>query len=114
MEQLLSRSIVEPRFNAWLLAVFGFVALALAAVGIFGVISYSVSQRTHEIGIRRALGAERHNVLTLVVGHGLKLTLIGIGMGIAGGMALTRFLSSLLYGASGPQIRLPSSQCHCF
>ena len=98
MEQLLSRSIVGPRFYAWLLAVFGFVALTLAAVGIFGVISYSVSQRMHEIGIRMALGAERHNVLTLVVGHGLKLTLIGVAMGIAGAMGLTRLLSSLLYG----------------
>jgi len=97
MEQLLSRSILQPRFYAWLLVIFGVVALTLAAIGIFGVISYSVSQRIHEIGIRIALGAERHHVLMLVMGYGLKLTLAGIVLGVGGALALTRLLSSLLF-----------------
>ncbi len=98
MEQLLSRSILQPRFYAWLFGAFGLVALALAAVGILGVISYSVSQRTHEIGIRMALGAEKRDVLRMVIREGLKLALIGVAIGIAGALALTRFLASLLYG----------------
>jgi putative ABC transport system permease protein len=97
MEQLLSQSIVAPRFYAWLLAVFGLAALILSAIGIFGVMSYSVSQRTREIGIRMAMGAERSDVLRMVIGHGLKLTLAGVAFGIAGALLLTRFLSSLLY-----------------
>jgi predicted permease len=98
MEQLFSRSILQPKFYAWLLVAFGIVALTLAAIGIFGVISYSVSQRVHEIGIRMALGAERRHVLMLVMGHGFRLTLAGVAIGVAGAMALTRFLSSLLFG----------------
>jgi predicted permease len=98
MEQLLSRSIVQPRFYTLLLAVFGFVALSLAGIGIFGVISYSVSQRTHEIGLRMALGAEGRDVMRLIIAHGLKLTLSGVALGVGGALALTRFLSSLLYG----------------
>jgi putative ABC transport system permease protein len=98
MEQLLSRSILQPRFYTWLLGAFGFVALALATVGILGVISYSVTQRTHEIGIRMALGAERRDVLKMVVGQGLRLALIGVAIGIAGALALTRFLASMLDG----------------
>jgi putative ABC transport system permease protein len=98
MEQLLFRSIVQPRFYTWLLAIFGFVALALSAMGIFGVISYSVSRQTHELGVRMALGAARQDVMRLVLGQGLKLTLAGVVLGVGGALALTRLLSNLLYG----------------
>src|SRR5262249_20317531 len=78
MEQVLSDSVAQPRFNMLLIAIFAGVALILASVGIYGVISYSVSQRTHEIGIRLALGAQSTDILRMVVGQGLKLALIGI------------------------------------
>jgi putative ABC transport system permease protein len=100
MEQVLSDSVTDWRFRTILLALFGGVAVFIAAIGVYGVISYSVAQRTHEIGIRIALGGRREDVLKLVVGQGFKLTLIGVGVGIAGALALTRFLSSLLYGVT--------------
>ncbi len=77
---------------------FSALALLLAAVGIYGVLSQRISQRTQEIGIRVALGARRDDVLKMIIGEGLRLTLIGIAIGIAGSLALARFLSSLLYG----------------
>ena len=98
IQEVLTDSIARQRFNMLLLGNFAAVAPLLAAVGIYGVISYSVGQRSHEIGIRMALGARREEVLKLVVGQGLKLTLIGVAIGIAGALALTRLLSSLLYG----------------
>ena len=97
MEQLVERSVSAPRFNATLLGCFAALALILATVGIYGAVSYSVTQRTHEIGIRMALGAERDDVLSLIVRQGMVLTLIGVGIGVLGALALTRFLSSLLY-----------------
>ena len=100
MEQLLSRSVATRRFTMLLLAVFAFVALVLAGVGIYGVIAYSVSQRTREIGIRMALGARPQDVLGIVVGEGLKLAVVGVAIGLAGSLALTRLMSSLLYGVS--------------
>ncbi|MEK6410064.1 MAG: ABC transporter permease, partial [Acidobacteriota bacterium] len=97
MEQLLSDSVARRRFNMLLLGIFGGVALVLAAVGIYGVMSYSVTQRTHEIGIRMALGARQSDVLKLVVGQGMALALVGVGIGLAAAFALTRVLTSLLF-----------------
>jgi putative ABC transport system permease protein len=98
MEQVLADSVSQPRTFTLLMGVFAALALALASVGIYGVVSYSVSQRTHEVGVRLALGAERVDVLRLVVGQGMALTGIGLGIGLGGALALTRFLSSFLYG----------------
>lgn len=98
MRQFVSDSMSSQRFPMLLLGVFAGLALLLASVGIYGVISYSVTQGVHEIGIRMALGAERRQVLKLIVGKGLRLTLIGIGCGVGGALVLTRFIASLLYG----------------
>ena len=100
MEQILSASISQQRFSMLLLGIFAGVALLLAAVGIYGVMSYAVAQRTHEIGIRMALGASRNDVVRLVVGHGLVLTAAGIILGLLCAFFLTQLMSSLLYGVS--------------
>lgn len=98
MESIVAESLSRRRFQALLLGIFGAVALTLAAVGLYGVVSYSISQRTAEIGIRMALGAEPRDVLKLVVGEGLVLALVGIGLGLAGSLALARVLEKYLYG----------------
>jgi putative ABC transport system permease protein len=100
MEDVLSESLARQRFSTILLGVFGAVALVLAAVGIYGLMSYSVAQRTHEIGIRMALGARPRDVLKLAVGQGLKLVLVGVAVGALVALALTRVMASLLYGVS--------------
>jgi putative ABC transport system permease protein len=100
MTDVMATSLAAQRFNMTLMGIFAAVALALAAVGIYGVISYSVTQRTHEIGIRMALGAETRDVLRIVLGQGLLLAGAGVGIGIAAAFALTRVMSSLLFGVS--------------
>jgi putative ABC transport system permease protein len=100
MNDRISESVAEPRFRTLLLGIFAGLALILAAAGIYGVMSYSVAQRTREIGIRIAMGAGRRDVLGLVLGHSLKLTLIGIAIGLAASWGLTRLLASALYNVT--------------
>jgi putative ABC transport system permease protein len=98
LDDYVADSVATPRFNTTLLALFASVALVLTVVGLYGVMSYSVAQRTNEIGIRIALGAQARDVLSLIVGQGLKMVLIGLAIGLAGAFALTRLISSLLFG----------------
>ncbi|HEY4838597.1 MAG TPA: ABC transporter permease [Candidatus Acidoferrales bacterium] len=100
MSDRISESVAEPRFRTLLLGIFAGLALILAAAGIYGVMSYSVAQRTREIGIRIALGAGRRDVLSLILGHSFKLTLIGIAIGLAASWGLTRLLASALYNVT--------------
>lgn len=100
MDEVVAESRSRPRFLTQLLAVFSITALILASVGIYGVISYSVAQRTREFGVRMALGARASDVLRLVLNRGISLTLLGLLIGLAGSMALTRFLSTLLFGVT--------------
>ncbi|WP_164928775.1 ABC transporter permease [Gloeobacter violaceus] len=97
-EQYLADSTAQPRFNTVLLGAFAAAALVLAAVGLYGVMAYSVTQRTHEIGVRLALGARPRDILQMVVGQGMGLALLGVGLGLAVTFALARLLSSLLFG----------------
>ena len=97
MTHIISESIAQPRFHMRLLTLFGILALLLAGVGLYGILAYTVAQRTHEIGIRVALGAQKRNVLSLVIGQGMKLALIGVGVGAVAALALTRVMRNLLY-----------------
>ena len=100
MEEYISATVAGPRFNATLLVIFAGVALILTIVGLYGVMSYSVAQRTNEIGIRMALGAQAGDVLRLIVSQGFKLVLIGLGIGLVGAFALMRVIASLLFGVT--------------
>jgi putative ABC transport system permease protein len=100
MDDYIAASIAAPRFNTTLLAIFAAVALILTIVGLYGVMSYSVAQRTNEIGIRMALGAQTRDVLRLIVAQGFKLILLGLAIGLVGAFAVTRVISSLLFGVT--------------
>ncbi len=103
-EDYMTRSLARPRFNAFLLSIFAGTALLLTAIGIYGVMAYSVAQRTNEIGIRMALGAAQSSIFRLIVGQAMTLVAISLAIGLAGAFAATRLLSSLLFGvgASDP------------
>jgi ABC-type antimicrobial peptide transport system permease subunit len=100
MEQILDTETLQRRMQMSLLGTFAGLALLLAGLGIYGVMSYAVTQRTQEIGIRMALGADRREVLRMVVGQGMVLALIGVGFGLAGAFGATRLLASLLFGTA--------------
>jgi ABC-type antimicrobial peptide transport system permease subunit len=98
--QVYSASLGSRRFNLILIAFFGIVALLLATAGVFGVMAYSVSRRTREIGVRVALGARSRDVLTMILGQGLRTIFMGVAIGLAGSLALTRMIGSLLFGVT--------------
>ena len=98
MEQWLTTSAAQPRLTTILLSTFAGVALLIAAIGIYAVLTYSVTQRTREIGVRMALGATPRRVLELIVSEGMRVVLLGLVIGLAGGLALSRTLQSLVYG----------------
>src|SRR5262249_51964695 len=100
MQEHMRLSLFPMYLGVTIVCSFGLLALFLAAIGIYGVMAYMVSQRTREIGIRLALGAKASDVLRLVIGHGIAVTLIGIGIGLSGAFTLTRFMASLLIGVS--------------
>lgn len=102
MDERLSSSLAQRRQRAWLLSAFAFLSVVVAMVGVYGVMAYSVKRRTHEIGVRIAMGAQRGDVLTMVVGEGLAMALIGIAVGVALSLALTRVLTAFLFGV-GPR-----------
>jgi putative ABC transport system permease protein len=106
MENVLSQSIATPQLITSLLTIFAAIALLLAAMGVYGVMSYSVAQRTHEVGVRMALGAQQQHVLRMILGHGLRLVLLGVGLGVMVALAVTRVISNLLFGVSAtdPQV----------
>jgi predicted permease len=98
IEQVIDESLTRPRFNTFLFATFGFVALALTVIGVYGVMAYSVAQRTRDVGIRMALGAGKQDVLRMIVGQGARLTSLGLVLGLAGAWSLSRLMLNLLYG----------------
>jgi ABC-type antimicrobial peptide transport system permease subunit len=98
MQEIVARSISTQRMLMMLLSVFSALALLLSAIGIYGVISYLAGQRTHEIGVRMALGATNADVLRLVLGEGMRITLVGVGIGIVAALGLTRLITKMIYG----------------
>jgi putative ABC transport system permease protein len=106
MQELRNNSSAERRFSVVTLGAFGVLALVLAAVGIYGVVSYSVARRTQEIGIRMALGARTSDVAQMVLAHGVRTTLVGIALGMTAAFVLTRVLASLLYGVTATDLQV--------
>jgi putative ABC transport system permease protein len=100
MEENMATTVAQPRFRTWLIGILAMLALVLAAVGVYGVMSYTVTQRTSEIGVRVALGAQPQDVFRIIVGEGLRLALFGVAVGLAAALALTRLLQSFLFGIS--------------
>ncbi|MGH9738254.1 MAG: FtsX-like permease family protein, partial [Candidatus Acidiferrales bacterium] len=100
MNSIISDSLAARRFSMILLAIFAALALLLSCIGIYGVISYLVAQRTHEIGVRMALGAQPSQVLRLILGQGAKMALLGIAIGLVASLALTRLMTKMLFGVS--------------
>ena len=100
MEVVIADTLWRARLSAWLLGLFAALAAALAAAGLYGVMSYSVNQRTQEIGLRMALGAASHDVLRMVITEGLKLTVVGLGLGLGAAFALNRLIASQLFGVT--------------
>ena len=100
MDDVISGALAARRLSMWMLAVFAGLALLLSCVGIYGVVSYVVGQRTHEIGVRMALGAQRRDVVTLVVGQGVRMALAGVAVGVVGAWGLTRLMANVLFGVS--------------
>ena len=104
LSKMVSQTLSQSRFNSGLLAVFAAVAIILAAVGIYGVIAYNVAQRTREIGIRMALGAQRRAMLVMILRQSLTMAAIGIALGLVGAFAATRLLSALLFGIAATDV----------
>ncbi len=100
MDQNIQTSVAQPRFRTWLIGTFAALALVLAAVGVYGVMSYSVTQRTSEIGIRVTMGAQPEDILRIVVGEGLRLALAGVAVGVVGALLLSRVLRTFVFGVS--------------
>jgi len=100
MEENMATTVAQPRFRTWLIGILAILALVLAAVGVYGVMSYTVTQRTSEIGVRVALGAQPRDVFRIIVGQGLRLALFGVGVGLVAALILTRLLQTFLFGIS--------------
>jgi putative ABC transport system permease protein len=100
MLQVISSSVVGPKFNTFLLGLFALLALFLAAIGIYGVLAYTVTQQSHEIGVRMALGAQQRDIMRLILRRGTRLALLGVVIGAVGAVFLTHLMASLLYGIS--------------
>jgi putative ABC transport system permease protein len=113
MEQVLVRSLTSQRFMMSVVAVFAALAMALAAVGIYGLISFSVSRRTHELGVRMALGANPGDVVSMVLRQGARLALLGVLIGLVGALALQHMIASVLFGVQPTDWRTAAAACFC-